>query len=524
MTLPRRAHPFAEPRQSWHSKRLSLPEPLPVPKPPHPNPNTPVVVGVGQFLNRIESLEQAVEPLQMMLAAVRRAEADTGVGRMLKHAQSVRVVRGMWNYQNPAAAIAEEVGASGAQTVGTLIGGNQNQALMNHTAAEILAGKFDLVLIAGGENGYSSGKARRAGQDLPQSEAPGRPDLIFGAEQQPEHHDFERAKGISRAIQVYPMYDNAIRHASGETLSEHIERVSELWSRFNDVAQDNPNAWVRQNMSAEEIRTASPRNRQISFPYTKFMNANLAVDMAAALIVCSQRKARQLGIAEEKWVYPLSGAEGYDHFSASVRRDFHTSPGIRITGQRALELAGVEAGDLDFVDLYSCFPSAVQVAAAELGLPEERPLTVTGGLTFGGGPLNNYVMHSIARTVELLRETPDGHALVTANGGNLYKHAHGVYGSAPPERDFQCADVKAEIAALPSRECLPEHDGEATIESYTVMYANDEPAIGHVSCLTHGGERVWANTEDADLTAAMVREEFCGRPVRLGGGELRVAA
>ena len=485
-----------------------------------PNPSTPVIVGVGQFLNRIESLQQAVEPLEMMMRAVRRAEADTGSGGFLDQAESVRVVRGMWNYGDPAAAIAERIGAVGAQTVGTLIGGNQNQALLNRTAEEVLAGKFDMVLVAGAENGYSSGKARRAGTTLPQSEAPGRPDVIFGAEQQPEHHDCERAKGISRAIQVYPMYDNAIRHARGETVAGHIERVSGLWSRFNDVAQDNPNAWVRNNMSAEEIRTASPRNRQISFPYTKFMNANLSVDMAAALIVCSLAKARRLGIADDKLVYPVSGAEGYDHFSASVRQHFHTSPGIRITGQRALALAGIGVEELDFVDLYSCFPSAVQVAAAELGLAEERPLTVTGGLTFGGGPLNNYVMHSIARSVERLREKPGGYALVTANGGNLYKHAHGVYSSAPPRRDFRSADVKKEIAALPSRQCLPEYDGEAVVESYTVMYAEDVPNIGHVSCLTPAGERTWANVEDRQLLADMVRQEFCGRRVSVHDGGL----
>ena len=489
-----------------------------------PNPRTPVIVGVGQFLNHIESLEQAIEPLEMMMRAARRAEADANVGGFLAQTQSVRVVRGIWNYENPAGAIAERIGAAGAETVGTLIGGNQNQVLMNQTAAEVLAGKFDLVLITGAENGYSAGKARRAGTVLPQSEASGQPDRIVGAAQQPEHHEYEVAKGISRAIQVYPMYDNAIRYARGETLDEHIVRVSELWSRFNDVAQDNPNAWVRRNMTAEEIRTASPRNRQISFPYTKFMNANLSVDMAAALIVCSLEKAQQLGISEEKLVYPLSGAEGYDHFSASVRENFHTSPGIRITGQRALEIAGLEVSDLDFVDLYSCFPSAVQVAAAELGLGEERPLTVTGGLTFGGGPLNNYVMHSIARSVELLREKPGSHALVTANGGNLYKHAHGVYGSAPPSADFRCADVKKEIAALPARECLPAYDGRATIESYTVMFAEDEPRIGHVSCLTPAGARTWVNVEDAELAGAMVTEEFCGRAVKIAAGTLSVAA
>ena len=479
-------------------------------------------MGVGQFLNRISALDDAIEPLEMMMRAVCRAEADTGTGGFLSQVQSVRVVRGMWSYENPAAVIAERIGAVGAQTVGTLVGGNQNQALMSQTASEILAGKFDLVLITGAENGNSSGKARRAGVSLAQTPAPGKPDLVFGADQRPEHHEYEVAKGIRRAIQVYPMYDNALRYERGESLQAHIERVSGLWSRFNNVAQDNPNAWVRDNMTAEDIRTPSPRNRQISFPYTKFMNANLSVDMAAALIVCTLEMAKRLGIPESKYVYPHSGVEGYDHFSASVRDNFHTSPGVRITGMRAMALAGIDVDDLDFVDLYSCFPSAVQVAAAELGLGEERPLTVTGGLTFGGGPLNNYVMHSIARTVELLREKPDGYALVTANGGNLYKHAHGIYAGRPPEGVFQTDDVKAEIAALPSRECLAAYDGDATIESYTVMYEGDEPRIGHVSCLTPRGSRTWVNTEDAELVGAMVSEEFCGRSARLRDGELTV--
>ncbi|MCE2423623.1 MAG: acetyl-CoA acetyltransferase [Pseudomonadales bacterium] len=488
------------------------------------NARTPVIVGVGQLVNRIESLDQAIEPLAMMMRAVYAAEADVRCPPFLDRVDSVRVVRGMWSYGNPAKVIAERIGAPGAQTMGTLIGGNQNQALLTHTAMEILAGKHDLVVITGAENGNSTGKARRAGIELPQTEVPGRPDAVFGAEQRPEHHDYEVAKGIRRAIQVYPMYDNALRHERRESLDEHITRVSELWSRFNDVAQDNPNAWVRDNMSAETIRTPSPANRQISFPYTKFMNANMSVDMAAALIVCSHGTARRLGIAEDRLVYPLSGVEGYDHFSASVRDNFHTSPGIRITGNRAMELADIDATDLDFVDLYSCFPSAVQIAAAELGLPEERPLTVTGGLTFGGGPLNNYVMHSIARTVELLREKPDGYALVTGNGGNLYKHAHGIYSGQPPARDFGHDDVKAEIAALPARECLPEYEGDADIESYTVMYDNDEPVIGHVSCLTPAGARAWVNTDDPELVQAMVTEEFCGRRASVHGGRLSVTS
>lgn len=484
---------------------------------------TPVLVGIGQILNRIEDVKDALEPLEMMWQATELAADDCELNGHLSQVQSVRVIRGMWPYENPALALAEKIGAKDVETVGTLIGGNQNQAMINETSLEILHKDLDLVLIAGAENGNTTTKARKQGVRLNYSVAKGKYDRIIGAEQQPEHHPLEVAKGIRRAIQVYPMYDNAIRFHRNESLKEHIERVSELWSRFNDVAQSNPSAWVQHDMSAEEIRTPTPANRPISFPYTKFMNANMSVNMGAALIMASAKKARELGIPEEKWVYPLAGVKGYDHFSASVREEFYTSPGIRKVGSKLLEMTDTKVEELNFVDLYSCFPSAVQVAAKEYGLPEERPLTVTGGLTFGGGPLNNYVMHSIARTVELLRETTNGKGLVTANGGNIYKHVHGLYGSEPPSEPFRFANVQNEIDDLPSRKILAAYTGDATIEGYTVMYDGFDPSIGHVACRTPNGNRTWANTTDSELVEGMTQEEFCGRPVRLNSeGNLRI--
>lgn len=479
----------------------------------------PVLVGVGQVLNRIEDLRDAIEPIDMMLQATRLAEQDAKCGSFLDQVDSVRVIRGMWPYKNPAKWLGERIGASSFETVGTLIGGNQNQAVINETSLEIQRGELELVLITGAENGNSSTKARKQGVQLSYKSAEGTYDRVIGAEQQPEHHPHEVAKGIRRAVQVYPMYDNAIRHVRGETLEEHIERVSSLWARFNDVGLRNPNAWVQTNMSPEEICTPSVTNRPISFPYTKFMNANMSVNMGAALIMTSTRKAKQLGIPEEKWIYPVAGVKGYDHFSASVRDEFFTSPGIRKVGQKLLELANTSVEDLDYVDLYSCFPSAVQVAAAEYGLKEERDLTVTGGLTFGGGPLNNYVMHSIARTVELLRDTDDGKGLVTANGGNIYKHVHGIYSSNPPSVPFTVADVQDEIDALPRRECLETFEGEATIESYTVMYDGFEPAIGHLAIRTNEGHRTWANISEPEVLKSMTQEEFCGRAVKVDSAQ-----
>lgn len=484
------------------------------------DPNTPILVGVAQVQNRIQTLDEAVEPLQLMLQAAELAERDTGVGDLLQQVQSVRVIRGVWGYANPARFVAEKIGAPGAQTVGTLFGGNQNQAVVNRTALSIQAGELDLVLIAGAENGYSAARARKTGATIPATRTPGEYDLVIGA-QKPEHHDNELAKGIGTPVQAYALYENAIRHQRGENVEAHLRRVSELWSRFNDVAQGNPHAWIREDVTAEEIRTPSTTNRLIAFPYTKLMSANMSVDMGAALILCSVARARRLGIPERLWIYPHAGAEGTDHFSASVRHDFHSSPAIRLVGRSVLELAGIEARELAFIDLYSCFPSAVQIAAAELGLSATSQLTVTGGLTFGGGPLNNYVMHSIARMVELLREQPGRRGLVTANGGNLYKHAHGIYSSRPPEGGFRFRNVQAEIDALPARECMAEYQGEVTVESYTVMFSGDAPSVAHLACLTPRGQRVWANTRDGDVMAAMTREEFCGRRAHLDGdGEL----
>jgi acetyl-CoA C-acetyltransferase len=474
------------------------------------------VVGAGQLVQRVDDPQEGAEPLEMMIDAVGLAADDAGSRDLLGKVESVRVIRGVWSYKNPAAHIAERIGVPGAQTVGTPFGGNFVQTAVNQTALAIQRGELDVALIAGAENGYSLARARKAGVKLEQTDAPGAYDLMLGPDS-PMLHDAERARGIQQPVQIYPMFENAIRYARGETLEAHRKRVSELWSRFNAVAVGNPFAWIRKPISAEEIRTPSPTNRMIGFPYPKLMNSNSSVDQAGALIVCSLEAAQRAGVTADKIVYLYSGTDAHDHYLVSNRADLHSSPAIRLAGARALELAGVGVDDLAHVDLYSCFPSAVQVAAAELGLDEERPLTVTGGLTFGGGPLNDYVIHSIATMVAVLRRDAGTRGLVTANGGFLTKHAFGVYSTEPPARSFRHADLQDEVDALPRRDVVTDHDGPATVESYTVMYGSDGPEIGHAACLTDDGVRTWANTRDPELLTAMTSEEFCGRAVTIDG-------
>lgn len=482
---------------------------------PHDD-SAPILVGIAQLEQRDADPVAGLgkEPIELMVDAVREAAADAGSQALLARATAVRVIRGMWPYENPARAVAEAIGSPSAETGVSMWGGNSVQSVLTTSALEIQRAADKVIVLTGAECGRTQAKARRAGVELHWRDVPGEPDRRFGDELKMRHR-IEAERGVVQPIQMYPIFENAIRFARGETLDAHIRRVSELWAGFSRVAAGNPHAWIREAKTAQEIRTPSDFNRPVSFPYPKLMNSNSNVDQAAALILCSTGTARQLGIARDKWVYPWAATEAHDTYAVSNRDNLHSSPAIRIAGGRCLEVAEVEVDDIDHADLYSCFPSAVQVAAAELGLGEDRPLTVTGGLTFGGGPLNNYVMHAIARMVEVLRTHPGEIGLVTSNGGFITKHAFGIYASEPPARRFRHAEPQEEIDAMPTRDVAVDFAGEVDIESYTVMYGADGPMIGLAACRLDDGRRSWGNTEDPEVLASMVSEEFCGRRARL---------
>lgn len=476
---------------------------------------TPVLVGIAQVDQRIKEYTPEVkEPVDLMIDALRLAAEDAGSPALLTSATSVRVIRGVWPYQNPARRVAEAVGVPNAETTLTPYGGNFVQTTVNYSCLDIQSGKHEIILICGGECGNSVAKARRQGVRAEWSELPGTPDRMIG-EDKPMFDDFEVKVGLRAPIQWYPIFETALRAHNGETLDAHIRRISELWAGFSRVAAGNPHAALRKAVSAEEIRTISPTNRGISYPYPKLMNSNNSVDMGAALILTNVATAKRLGIPRSKWVFPHVGTDSHDTYKVSNRDNLYSSPAIRVAGRRALELAGMTVNDVDHVDVYSCFPVAVQVGATEIGLPLTRPLTVTGGLTFNGGPLNNYVMHSIARMAEVLRAEPGKRGLITANGGMLTKHAFGVYSTEPPAKPYQHQDVQAEVDQFPTRELDTGFVGQATIEGYVVMYGGDGFESAYAGLLTESGRRTWAVTRDAGLLEDMTKQEYVGKRARV---------
>ncbi|BDB42540.1 acetyl-CoA acetyltransferase [Mycobacterium kiyosense] len=374
-----------------------------------------------------------------------------------------------------------------------------------------------MVLISGAETWRTRTGLKKLGRRLVWTEQDASvPMPRIAGEDVPMAGDAEIKIKLDRPAYVYPIFEQALRIAGGESVEDHARRVSELWARFNAVAVDNPNAWIRRAVSAEEIRRPGPQNRMISWPYTKLMNSNNMVDQGASLILTSVEQARRLGVPAERWVYPYSGTDAHDTSAIAERGELHRSPAIRIGGARALELAGVGIDDVDYVDLYSCFPSAVQVAANELGLPlddPERPLTVTGGLTFAGGPWNNYVTHSIATMAELLAANPGRRGLITANGGYLTKHSFGVYGTDPPA-GFAWEDVQAAVDREPTTTGLVDWEGVGTVEAWTTPFDRDgRPEKAFLAVRTPDGARALAVITDAAAAAATVAEDIAGAKV-----------
>jgi len=485
------------------------------------DPRTPVIVGVGQHNQRVDQGAEALEPVDLMVEALRLAGADAGASDLLPAADTVGVVGLLsWRYRDAAALLASRLGAAPRRTLSTAMGGNSPQSLLNRAARDILDGTADVVLLGGAEAWRTRMAARRLDQRPDWTTQPDdmAPTEVVG-EEQPMSHPAEQARGVLMPVQIYPLFESALRAQAGRTVDDHTRHIAELWSRFSEVAASNPNAWIRQAFSAEEIATPTPDNRMVGFPYTKRMNSNNAVEQSAAVIICSVERARSAGVPSDRWVFPWAGTDAHDTAFVSNRGDLHSSPAIRAAGRTALELAGVGVDDLAHVDLYSCFPSAVEIGAAELGLRLDRPLTVTGGLSFAGGPWNNYVMHSIAAMTERLRLDADAQAvgLVSANGGYVTKHAFGVYATSPPPTGrFRWSSPQDEVDEGPTREVVDEWDGPVSIEAATVMHARDgEPETGVAAALLADGRRAWATTTDPDTMKVMITEETVGRAAHL---------
>jgi acetyl-CoA C-acetyltransferase len=463
----------------------------------------PVVVGVGQVTERddVVSTEDIVER-----AARAALDEAPDIDRRIERVSVVSTIFSP-SVADGASDVSRRLGLDAKVREVTTAGGNTPQWLVTRAAEEIAAGRLAATLIAGAESTRSArleGKQQGLIQRKEQSDDA---DPVVGASQDGMLSAAEIQIRLFLPAHVYPLFESALAARDGRTFEEQRAFLGELLAPFTQVAAGHPFAWFREAASAAEIATPTATNRITAEPYTKRMNAFPNVDQAAALVVCSLAEARRAGVADQA-VFVWSGAD--------------TAEVLAAAGHRALEAAGIGLDDIDLVDFYSCFPSAVQLGAEAIGmaLDDRRGLTVTGGLPYFGGPGNNYPTHSIATIVEALRHRP-GRALITGLGGFVTKHAVGIYGSGPPPSGFRRGATdqdqrRIDAGALPV--ALTDAEGAATVEGSSVVYGADG-AVETVPVIArlHDGRRVAAVVAaDGDL-AALAGRSLVGARITVSG-------
>ena len=327
---------------------------------------------------------------------------------------------------------------------------------------------------------------------------------------------------------MYALLETAERARARSAPSPHTEHIASLWSRFSHVAAENPYAWIGHSFTPDEIARPTPENRIVCAPYTKLLTANIQVNMASGLILASARAAQAAGVPRDRWVFIHAGACAEDVWHVSERAELAASPALRSAGRAVLRHCRLAIDAVAHIDLYSCFPSAVEIAARELGLTTDdpsRPLTVTGGLTFAGGPGNNYSSHALATLIGRLRDDPSEYGIATAVGWYLTKHAIGVYSAQPPRTPF--ANTLLDPPPPTRRAAGADAGGlagPATLEAYALPYRRDgAPEAAILSAVARDGTRVLARSDDAGLMRALLAEDPLGAPLELARGAHGIA-
>jgi acetyl-CoA C-acetyltransferase len=464
-----------------------------------PDDRIPVIVGIGEIVDRPKDVTAGLEPLALLEQALRRAEADSG-GKLIGDIGSLDVVNFLsWRYRDPEKQLAARLGITPDHAYYGPVGGESPVRYLHEAAQRIARGECNVAAVCGAEAQSTATKAERAGITLPWT---------------PFAHDVEEPKrgaafqkpmavklGAFRPVTVYPFYEAATSAHWGQTPREAMAESGELWSRYSEAASHNPSAWLKRHVAADEITTPSPENRLIAWPYTKLMVANPTVNMGAAVILTSLAKARVAGIAEDRLVYPIGGASAEEPRDYLIRDQFFESHPQNAVLSAVMDLAGGDGRAFDAIELYSCFPCVPKMARRTLGLGHDVQPTVTGGLTFFGAPLNTYMTHAACAMVRKLRNGANL-GLLYGQGGFVTKHYALVLSRARPSEPLS-QDTSVQAEADRHRRAAPdfvtEATGKGTVESFTVIYGrNGEVEHGVVMLRTQQNTRALARVPAQD--------------------------
>ena len=460
----------------------------------------PVLIGAGEVVDRPAEPRLALEPAALMAEALRRAAEDAGAPDLLASLDSLDIVNSVsWPYHDLPAALAARLGGAPRRLVYGPVGGESPVRFLHEAALRIARGESEVSAVVGGEATHAVAQARKAGIALPWTE----PDPHWRRTRGRDYlHPLAVRLGVADPVTVYPFYENAVEAHLGQSPAEGQAESAALWSAFSGVAARNPAAWLKREYSAAEIGTASPANRPIAYPYTKLQVANPMVNQGAALLLTSLARARAAGVAEERMVFLHGGAAAVEPRDYLNRDHYHEAH-----AQNAVldACARIAAEGFGICELYSCFPCVPKMAARRLGLPQGAVPTTTGGLTFFGAPLNNYMTHAAAAMLRALRAAGDQPALLYGQGEFVTKH-HAVVLARRPAQGGLSESYSVQAEADGRRGPVPAFveaaAGPARVETFTVLHDREgAPEQGVVILRLEDGRRGLARVPAADAGA-----------------------
>jgi acetyl-CoA C-acetyltransferase len=464
-------------------------------------------------------LSEIKKPLDLIEMAIFGAEQDSGVKNLIHEVDSLCLVNIFSRpYDDPLSELISRIGARPRHKAYTWVGATAPQWFVNRTAEKIFANQARIGLICGGEAFYSR-KLEEEGRGgvFEQWYIPPKMPWMAGDLRDPLTQ-LEIKYGLMFPINIYPLFENALRYHQSLSIEDHLRELGEFCSVFSSIAAKNPYAWFNNAKTRDEIIEVSDTNRMVSFPYTKSMCSMMQVDQAAALFLTDEQTAKELGIPKEKWIYLLGSGDASDVWHVSERINFYSSPSVRVAVEKAMEQGGLSVQEIHYFDLYSCFPSAPRITQNTLGLHKDdsRPLTVTGGMAYFGGPGNNYSLHAICKMVELLRQDPSKTGLVQALSWYISKHSVGIYSGVPgrnPWRPIPPESYQVELDKLKGPPLLEKASGEATVETYTLFHDREgRPNSGVIIGRLDDGSRFLSRIErDKGTLEAMTKLEFIGK-------------
>jgi acetyl-CoA C-acetyltransferase len=456
---------------------------------------TPVIIGVGEVLDRPSNLQVSKEPLHLMADALRRADEDAG-GGWLDRIESLDVVNSMtWGYTNLAAQLSQTLQIAPKRAAYGAIGGNTPVSYIHQAAIQIGLGNVDVAAVCGAEASQSLLRARKTNTllrwtpDGPKPPAPRRDGIL---------HPVVIRHGLTNPLAAYPLYEYASSASWGQSFEDWQMETAGLWSQLSSVAANNSYSWIRRVFEPSEISTPSSDNRRVAGPYTKLMVANPTVNQGAAILLTSLGRAKAIGVPEERMVFVWGGSAASEPLDIAMRDQYRHSSAMDAVLTAAKGLAQQQA-ELDFVELYSCFPCIPKMARRVLEWPAEKDATVTGGLTFFGGPYNNYMTHAAAAMTRRLREKNRGIGLLYGQGGFVTQHHALVLAMGPPIGPVD-SSYDVQINADRFREDVPVLDegfvGKTMVETYTILFdCRGEPESGVVFARNAAGARVIARVD-----------------------------